>query len=588
MLVGTETHGNATMDWLLAPRLRPFVATAAFASLVLNLAGLVPSIYMLEVFDRVFTSRSLETLAALSLMATLALALGFCMDRARARLLARAGRVIDECLTPRALEAALTDAATAGGSPADRCGVQDIARMRAFLAGPAVQALFDAPWLPIHLAVIFALHPLMGFAALAAAAALFALGLLTERLTRADTERALASGRGAGQRIEALTRHAEVLVGMGMLRHALAAWQGAHAQAMDTQQRLGDVQATLAALGRAIRQAVQVGMLALGAWLVVAGHASPGIMIAATVLVGRALQPVEHLIAGWKSLIEVRAAWQRLKAREIDDPPQAPMRLPAPCGALALERVSLQTDPARPAVIKAVSFAIEAGVCLGLVGPSASGKTTLVRLMLGLRRPQIGCVRLDGVDLAVWPRDQLEGSIGYLPQDVELFAGSVAHNIARLGEVDAGRVVEAARLAGVHEMILRLPQAYETELGDGGCTLSGGQRQRLALARAVYGLPRLVVLDEPNASLDAEGEAALSAAIDRLKRAGSTVVLVSHRPTLMRHVDRIAVLRDGTLEAIGPRDAVLARLAGATVQALRRPREGDAMPTPVPHAGAHA
>ena len=389
-------------------------------------------------------------------------------------------------------------------------------------------------------------------------------------------------------RIEALTRNAEVLVGMGMLRNAVASWQGAHDEAMHTQQRLGDASAALAALGRALRQGVQVGMLALGAWLVVAGHASPGIMIAATVLVGRALQPVEHLIAGWKSLIEVRGAWRRLNAQTVDAPQREPLRLPAPRGELALERVSLVADPARPAIVKAVSLALPAGECMGLVGPSASGKTSLVRLMLGLRTPQAGTVRLDGADLTVWPREQLEGAIGYLPQDVELFAGSVAHNIARLGEIDSERVVEAARLAGVHEMILRLPKAYETELGDAGCVLSGGQRQRIALARAVYGLPKLVVLDEPNANLDAEGETALSAAIEQLKRAGSSVVLVSHRPTLMRHVDRIAVLRDGALEIFGSRDEVLARLSGATVQPLRRAAPAAETATAMTAAGAHA
>lgn len=567
------------MRWLVSPRLRPFIAWAAFASLLLNLALVVPAIYMLEVFDRVFASRSVETLAMLSLFALLALVLGVCMDRARSLLLGRAGRIVDEALCPVAMSAALTEQALAR-LRIERSAVQDIAKLRGFLAGPAVHAMFDAPWLPVYLLVMFALHPAMGAAAALSALALLALGLATERFIRADTERAVSSNRATQERIEALARNAEVLVGMGMLRHAVAKWRVAHHEANDRHERLSDVTATFAALSRGLRQLVQVAMLGLGAWLVVAGDASPGIMVAATVLIGRALQPIEHLIAGWKSLVEVRGAWRRLNEQQIDAPGQDPLQLPPLRGELALERVSFIADPRRPPLIKGVTLALAPGQCLGLVGPSASGKTTLVRLMLGLRAPHAGTVRLDGADLAAWPRDQLAGAVGYLPQDVALFAGSVAHNIAQLGEIDSQRVIEAARRAGVHEMILRLPQAYDTEVGDGGTLLSGGQRQRIALARAVYGEPKLVVLDEPNANLDAEGEDALAAAIERLKQAGTTVVLVSHRPALMRSADVLAVLRDGALDAVGPRDDVLARLRPPTVHALRRA-------SPPPAAAAH-
>ena len=559
------------MIWLLSPRLRPYIVLAASASLLLNLALVVPSIYMLEVFDRVFASRSVETLVMLSLLALLALGLGFCMDRVRAVLLARAGHCIDEALSPPALATALKEAAT-GRLRADRSAVQDIARLRGFLASPAVNAMFDAPWLPLYLLVIFALHPALGVAAVVSALALFTLGWFTERHVRRDADRAVTHGRIAAQRIEALMRNAEVLVGMRMLQDALQAWHGAHREAVQAQQRVGDASAALSALGRLLRQLVQVGMLGLGAWLVVAGDASPGIMIASTVLIGRALQPVEHLISGWKSLVEVRGAWLRLQQQPAEAGPSSQVLLPAARGALSLEHVTLMAgEPTRPALIKNVSFTLAPGECLGLIGPSAAGKTTLLRLLLGLRAPHAGTVRLDGADLATWPEQQLAGAVGYLPQDVELFAGSVAHNIARLGTIDSERVVAAAQRAGVHELILRLPQGYDTELGDGGCVLSGGQRQRIALARAMYGDPCLVVLDEPNANLDAEGEDALAAAIARLKQQGTTVVLVSHRPALMQHVDRLAVLRDGALEAIGPREQVLARLAHATVQPLRRP-----------------
>jgi ABC-type protease/lipase transport system fused ATPase/permease subunit len=288
-------------------------------------------------------------------------------------------------------------------------------------------------------------------------------------------------------------------------------------------------------------------------------------------MIARALQPVEHLIAGWKSLVEVRGAWKRLHGQLMDAAGEQVLRLPPVRGDLSLERVVLIADGQRPPVIKGVSLTLAPGQCLGLIGPSASGKTTLLRLMLGLRTPSAGTVRLDGVDLGAWPREQLIGAVGYLPQDVELFAGTVAHNIARLGEIDSERVIEAARLAGVHEMIRGLPNAYETEVGESGCGLSGGQRQRIALARAVYGDPKLVLLDEPNANLDSEGEEALSAAIDHLKQAGTTVVLVSHRPSLMRCADKLAVLRDGALDLFGSRDEVLARLGPGVVHPLRRP-----------------
>jgi PrtD family type I secretion system ABC transporter len=558
------------MNWLLSPRIRSFIALAGAASLLLNLALIVPAIYMLQVFDRVFSSRSMETLVMLTALALLALALGFSMDRVRSLLLARAGRVVDETLSSQALAAVLRESACAR-LRADRTAVQDIARMRSFLASPAINALFDAPWLPIYLLVMFALHPALGWTAVGSALLLFTLGCFTEYFVHADAERAVSYGRAAALRIDALTRNAEVLVGMGMLGNALVGWRAAHRQAMAAQERMGDASAALAALGRTLRQLVQVAMLALGAWLVVAGNASPGIMVAATVLIARALQPVEQLIAGWKSLVEVRGAWKRLHGQLKDAAGEQTLRMPPIRGELSLERLVLIGDPQRPPVIKGVSLTLASGQCLGLIGPSASGKTTLLRLMLGLRAPSSGTMRLDGVDLAAWPREQLIGAIGYLPQDVELFAGTVAHNIARLGEIDSERVIAAARVAGVHEMILGLPNAYETEVGEAGCALSGGQRQRSALARAVYGNPMLVVLDEPNANLDSEGEEALSSAIDRLKQAGATVVLVSHRPALMRHADKLAVLRDGALDLFGPREEVLARLVPGVVHPLRRP-----------------
>jgi len=565
------------MTWLLLPPLRPFVLLAALASLVLNLALLMPSIYMVQVFDRVFTSRSLETLLLLSGLTLLALALGYAMDTARARALASAGGWLEKLLAPAALSSLLRQAAGRSDSVRDDA-MRDIARLRGLLAGTGMQALFDAPWLPVYLAVIGLMHPLLGLAAACGAALLGVLAWLTERLTRQATDRSLALGRAASHHAEALRRNAEVIVGMGMTQAAIAGWERRQQQASDAQRRLGRRSARLAAGARSLRQGLQIGMLALGAWLVLREHASPGIMMAATILLGRALQPVELLISGWKQQVEARGAWQRLEKLSFAAPADGALALPAPLGRLEVERLHYSPAPGRPALIKGLNFSIAAGESVGLIGPSASGKTTLVRLLLGIRQPSAGTVRLDGADIAQCDRDALGLHLGYLPQDVELFAGSVAENIARLAAVpDSAAVIEAARMAQVHEMVLRLPQGYDTQIGDGGAVLSGGQRQRIGLARALYGRPRLVVLDEPNANLDAEGAAALAAAIGALKARGVTVILVGHRPALMARLDKLAVLKDGVLEVFGPSAAVLARLrpvavghaAPAAAQALR-------------------
>jgi PrtD family type I secretion system ABC transporter len=363
---------------------------------------------------------------------------------------------------------------------------------------------------------------------------------------------------------------------MGMGAAAVKAWGTRHEGLLDSRSRLVERTARLAAAARVTRQALQAALLGAGAWLVVAEHASPGIMIAATILFGRAVQPVEQLIAGWKTIVEARAAWRR-----IEQPGSAPsaeerVALPAPHGRIDVERVVFAPAAQGAALIKGVSFSLAAGESLGIVGPSAAGKTSLLRLILGIWKPQSGTVRLDGADIAQWDRDALGAHVGYLPQDVELFAGTVAENIARLGAADDAQVVEAARQAHAHEMILRLPQGYDTVIGDAGTTLSGGQRQRIALARALYGAPRLVVLDEPNASLDAEGDAALAAALQDLKRRGATVIVVSHRPALMSQLDKVAVLKDGALEAFGAVSAVNPRLRPVTKSAPARDEAGMA------------
>ena len=560
------------MNWLLAPRLRPFVLFAAGVSLALNLALLMPALYMVQVFDRVFTSRSGETLAMLSVLVVVALALGWCMDEARAKALGHAGRVLDATLSPQVLRRALAQAA-APDRRGDGDALRDVAQLRGFIGGSAVLALFDAPWLPIHLLVIGLMHPVLGIAASIGAAALVVLAVIAERVTRADARDAQQASRAAQRQAQALLRSSEVIAGMGMSAHAVGTWHDRFDALLRVQRRLSASSAHLGAAARIARQALQAGLIGLGAWLVIGAEASPGIMVAATILFGRALAPVEQLIAGWKSLVDGRSAWQRLCEQQVGQAAEAPLALPAPSGRIEVERVVFGATASRTPLLKGVSLEIEAGSSLGLIGASASGKTTLVRLLLGIWRPQSGTVRLDGADIARWDRDALGPHVGYLPQDVELFAGTVAQNIARLApEVDAAQVVAAAKLAHAHEMVLRLPQGYDTPIGDAGSVLSGGQRQRIALARALYGNPRLVVLDEPNANLDAEGDAALLEALRELKARGVTVVMVSHRPALMAQLDRIAVLKDGVVALYGkPAEAAAQLVQGGQKKACPEP-----------------
>jgi PrtD family type I secretion system ABC transporter len=487
----------------------------------------------------------------LSALTLLALGFAYCMDVARSRALAAAGRTLHRVLSPAALEQALCRAAArAPDTGADR--LRDVTQLRNFLGSSGVRALFDAPWLPIYLFVIAMMHPLLSLVAGIGAAALALLAVATERMTRVATDSMLRGSRSVGRHAESLIRQAEAVVGMGMAANAVGAWRERHEQLLDEQAGLDATSSRLSALARIARQVVQMTTLGIGAWLVVDAGASPGIMIAATILLARALQPVEHLISGWKQLVDSRGAWQRLAEPDALAAPEARLRLPAPAGRLELERVVVAHDTARPPLIKGISFSMNAGESLGIVGASGSGKTTLARVLVGLWQPQSGAVRLDSANIAHWDRTSLGAHLGYLPQDASLFAGTVAQNIARLGLIDPGEVIKAARLAQVHDMILRLPDGYDTVVGDAGTRLSGGQRQRIALARALYGRPKVVVLDEPDAHLDAEGEDALKSVIQALKASGTTLAVVSHRAGLIGQLDKIAVLKEGALQAFGP------------------------------------
>ncbi|SMH30663.1 type I secretion system permease/ATPase [Azospirillum agricola] len=560
----------------------PLLWVAGF-SLLVNLLMLTSSLYMMQVYDRVLPSGSLSTLLFLSLIAAGALALLGALDYLRVRTLGVLGDWMERRLGPPMLERMVDGALLGQGQRAEI--LRDLGTVRGVL-GNGLTFLFDAPWVPVYLALLYALHPVLGHVAMASALLLFALALINDRVTRASLGEAAAASTRALATAETAMRNAEAVDAMHLLPGLTRRWERDHARALDLQERAHRRGTALLNLTKFLRQMVQVAMLGAGAWLVVRHEMGAGSMMAASLVVGRALAPVEQAIGGWRQVSAGRDAWRRLTAFFA-----RPMRrsaglpLPSPAGRLTVQTVAFRIgDRGRP-LLNNVSFEARAGEALAIVGPSAAGKSTLARLLVGLHPPLGGAVRLDGADLFQWRRDDVGRHIGYLPQDVELFAGTVAENIARLGEPAPEAVVEAARLADCHAMILRLPNGYDTEVGDGGAFLSGGQRQRIALARALYGAPKLVVLDEPNASLDAEGEQALNRAIAALKERGACVIVIGHRPGTLAQVDRMVALRDGRVEAFGPRAEVLEALKRRTLQSV----PGGAVPGgAAPARGAQA
>ncbi|HYD76026.1 type I secretion system permease/ATPase [Ramlibacter sp.] len=543
------------MDALAALLRRP-LAWVALLSLLVNLLLLAPALFMLQVFDRVLSSRSQETLLALLLGVGLAIAFMLVLDLLRNRLQGVIGSLVADALAPRVARVLLARMAGARERVPGE-GLRDVQALRNLFSAQGLVALLDLPWVAVYVGVIWLAHPVLGMGALAASVAMLVLALANDLATRRGIEAVQTQAAQATRSLEASLQNAEVVQVLGMAPAVLERWQSLNTACATVQQALARRSVPLAAATRALRQVVQVLIPALGAWLVIDGQATPGVLVATTLLLGRALSPVEQVVGSWRLLAEGRLSLRRLSAllAEADaEPPR--MALPAPSGRLQAQGLVFHAPQGERLLLAGVSLQLAAGESLAIVGPSGAGKSTLVRLLTGLWQPSAGTVRLDGVDLAQWPREEIGPWLGYVPQDVELLAGTVAENIARMGPVDAERVVEAARRAGVHELVLSLPQGYDTLLLPGGTLLSPGQRQRLALARALYGQPRLLVLDEPNANLDGDGEAALEGILRGL--AGQvTVVVVTHRVALVRHVDRMLVLEGGRVRHYGPREEVL-------------------------------
>lgn len=533
-------------------------------SAVINLLMLVPSLYMLQVYDRVMTSQNETTLFMLTLMVLGAFLLQAGLEFVRSFMLVRVGAQLDMQLNQRIYTASFEQSLQRGGGNASQA-LADLTTVRQFITGQGVFAFFDAPWFPIYLVVIFLFDWVLGVFAVCGVATLVVLAWVNERVSRQPLAEANSMAVTAGQLANNNLRNAEVIEAMGMLPALMNRWFALHSRFLQLQADASEKAGTVMAATKFFRTALQSLILGIGALLALEGRITPGMMMVGSVLMGRALAPVEQLIGVWKTWSSTRSAWQRLSELMAAHPPRrATMSLPAPQGHLALEGV-VAAPPGSPApVIRQLSLQLPAGEVLGIIGPSGSGKSTLARLLVGVWPAAAGSVRLDGADVYQWNKAELGPHLGYLPQDIELFAGTVGENIARFGPVDAEQVIEAARRAGVHDMILRLPKGYDTPLRDGGEGLSGGQKQRLGLARALYGDPALVVLDEPNSNLDDAGEQALAAALQDLRQRGKTVVVISHRSSAIAATTRLLVLREGVAQAFGPTPLVLAELARAS------------------------
>lgn len=534
-------------------------SVAAFSG-VINLLMLVPSLYMLQVYDRVLSSANEVTLLMLTLMALGVFVFMGVLEALRSFVLVRVSERFDGQLHGRVYAAAFERNLRGGGQEASQA-LHDLTTLRQFITGQALFAFFDAPWFPLYLLVIFLFSPWLGLLALAGALSLVLLAWINESRSREPLAEAGQLSILATQQAAANLRQAETLAALGMLPAMRARWFAQH-QAFLARQNLGSERsAAIGATSKGVRLALQSLVLGLGAWLAVEGLITPGMMIAGSILMGRALGPIDQLIGVWKQWGSARDAYRRLDGLLGEFPArEARMELPEPRGQLLLESVDVAPPGSEARTLRGLTLAIPAGAVVGVIGPSGSGKSSLARVLLGIWPTLHGSVRLDGAEIRQYRRETLGPRIGYLPQDIELFAGTVAENIARFGAADPEKVVEAARLAGVHELVLRLPQGYDTALGVGGAGLSGGQRQRIALARALYGAPNLVVLDEPNSNLDDSGEQALLAAIQALKARGCTVLLITHRAGVLSCADRLLALNAGQLHLYGERDQVLGAL----------------------------
>ncbi len=534
---------------------------AAFLSFFVNLLMLTGPLYMLQIYDRVLSSRSIETLTVITILVVVLFAAGGMLDFARGALLSRASEAFEDRLKEVTYNFTM-DAARAGVTIGDQ-PLKDLRQIRSFVASPALTAVFDAPWTPFFMMIIFLMHWGLGLVALGGLVVLLILALVNERMSREANLKALGQSHEADRLVTATLRNVAASDSMGMRKPLLDRWKSHAKTGSDFSLMATDTIGGLTAATKSTRLFLQSAILGTGALLSLSGAVTPGVMIAASIITGRALSPIEIVTGQWRNFALTGGAYKRLKTYlAAARPEKHRTELPAPTGVLDVMKVVCQPGSAKKPILKGVDFHLDKGEALGIIGPSAAGKSTLARALVGVENVNNGEIRIDGARLSQWDRDALGQYFGYLPQEVELFSGTAAQNISRFSEEpDSEKIIAAAQLAGAHEMILAFEEGYDTEIGERGSHLSAGQRQRLGLARALYGNPVMVVLDEPNSNLDADGDAALAKAVQGLKLMGVTVIVVAHRPSAIAFVDKLLLLVEGEVRAFGPRDEVLEKIA---------------------------
>jgi ATP-binding cassette subfamily C protein EexD len=537
-----------------------FLSAAGF-SMIINFLMIVPSIYMLQVYDRVVSTGNQSTLLMLTLIILVAFITLGALEWVRSQILVKVSTRLETLLNQRLFQVAFKQALYSGGQKATTQPLDDLTGLRQFLTGNGLFAFFDVPWMPVYLALLFIFHPWYGWFSVFTAILLCIVAIVTEKVTAKTLSEANNVAMATRSLLGKNLRNAEVIESMGMLGNIRQRWMSGALKVLDLQALASSRAGLLSSLSKIIRMSSQSLILGLGAYLVIEREISPGLMIAGSILMGRALAPIDLMIGTWKGFIGARGQYYRLNEILLQIPADKErMQLPEPEGHIRLENAVVTPPGSKTPVIKGISLAIEKGDIVGVIGSSGAGKSTLARAILGIWPTVDGAIRLDGAEVFHWDREQLGRFIGYLPQDIELFDGTISENIARFGEVDPEKVVEAAKMADVHDLILRLPEGFDTVIGGSGGNLSGGQRQRIGLARALYGCPALVVLDEPNSNLDEQGESALEKALVQLKQKQSTVLIITHRNNVLSKVDKLLILRDGALVVYGPKEQVIGYL----------------------------
>jgi ATP-binding cassette, subfamily C, bacterial EexD len=557
---------NKSELWLALNKSRDSFVYTAFVSMFINILMLVPSIYMLQLYDRVLASRSEYTLLMLTIITAILFVMLGSLELIRSRILVRVGNKIDAELSSRIFGAMFAMANKYPGKASSQA-LNDLTQIRQFMTGTPLFAFFDAPWMPIYIAILFMFDVYFGIFAIFAAIVILSLTLINDIKTKEELENANKTYQSSTAFISASLRNAEVIEAMGMHENIKQRWMGRYIDFLNMQSKASDEAGLWSNASKTLRMLFQSLILGLGGLLVIEGHLTPGMMIAGSIIMGRALAPLDLLTSSWKQFVNARQSYYRLESL-LEEFPEAkePTPLPAPVGNISVENLIVVPPNSQIPSLKGITLSITAGEIVAIIGPSAAGKSTLARTMLGVWKPHAGKVRIDSAELTHWNKAELGKHIGYLPQDIELFEGTVSENIARYNEPDPAKVIEAAQIAGVHDMILHLPNGYDTPIGVGGATLSGGQRQRIGLARAIYDFPKIIILDEPNSNLDDLGEQALVNAILYLKKKGATIVLITHRPAILGITDKIALLVDGTLKMYGPSADVLNALAPKQIQ----------------------